>query len=186
MQEKKMWRPKGMLIAGATFGAVAFGTLGYSKIIVAGDITGGKKAPHLNLAVFHKLHGQEGFKYPEHLGRTSFLTEMEGKAQFVFVTHTAGLKDGDVVSVQTDVLREEGGAFEDFGVDCQMAVHTKGESVSLSGFCDVLMVDQNNRMIDHKMVIKPVSMAAGRDWILIGVDEEDGIAIYADEEVGTE
>jgi len=166
--------------------AIAVATLGYAKVIVAGDITGGKKAPHLNLAVFHKLHGQEGFKYPEHIGRGDILGALEGKAQFVFVTHTAGLKDGDVVSVQTDVLREEGGQFEDFGVDCQMAIHTQGDAVSLGGFCDVLMADQNHRIIEHKMMIRPVTMEAGKDWVLVGVDEEDGIALYADEEIGIE
>jgi len=154
--------------------------------ITAGDITGGEKAPHVNVAIFHKLHGQEGFTYPDHITSSDILHALEGKAQFISINHTAGLKDGDVMTLSNDVLREGDGDFEDFGVDCQLSVHVKGSDVTLAGMCQILLVDQDHREIEHKGVIKPVTMKSGADWQLIYYDVEDGIAVYADEEVGLE
>ncbi len=154
--------------------------------VKAGDITGGKKAPHVNIAAFHKLHGQEGFKYPEHITSSDILHALQGKAQFIFINHTAGLKDGDVITVANDVLREESGHFSDFGVDCQMSVHIRSNVITLSGLCEILMLDQDHREIEHKLLIKPVDMQVGKGWILLYYDAEDGIAIYADGEIGLE
>jgi len=154
--------------------------------IRAGDVTGGAKAPHVNIAIFHKLHGQDSFAYPEHIKRGDILHVLDGKAQFVSINHTAGLKNNDVITIGNDVLREEAGKFEDFGVDCQMTVHIKAADVTLAGMCEVLMVDQNHREIEHKGIIKPFTMHAGAEWQLIYNDAEDGIAVYADEEMGLE
>lgn len=153
--------------------------------IKAGDITGGKKAPHVNIAVFHKLHGHDDFSYPKEVASGNILEAMQGKAQFIFLNHTSGLKDGDVISVATDVLRDQAGDFEDFGIDCQMTVHLKGNAV-LSGICQILMLDQDGREIEHRAIVKPTTLASGKGWVLIYDDEEDGIAIYADENVGLE
>jgi len=154
--------------------------------VKAGDITGGAKAPHVNIAAFHKLHGQEGFTFPEHIEDHNILHALDGKAQFIFMNHTAGLKDGDVITVSNDVLREDAGRFEDFGVDCQITVHVKGRDVSLAGMCEFLMIDQDYREIDHKGIVTPKMMPPGQDWVLIYYDAEDGIAIYADENMGVE
>jgi len=160
---------------------------GVSSSIKAGDITGGKKAPHVNIAIFHKLHGQEGFSYPVHIADHDILHTMQGKAQFISINHTAGLVDGDIITIGNDVLREGGDSgFEDFGVDCQLNIHIKGSGVSLAVLCQVLMVDQSGREIEHKAIIKPTTMEAGKGWVLLYDDAEDGIAVYADEEVGME
>jgi hypothetical protein len=158
-----------------------------SSSIKAGDITGGKKAPHVNVAIFHKLHGQEDFSYPKHIADRDIIHAMQGKAQFISINHTAGLVDGDIITIGNDVLREgANSAFEDFGVDCQLNVHIKSDNVSLAGLCQVLMVDQSGREIEHKALIKPTTMEAGKNWVLLYDDTEDGIAVYADEEVGME
>ena len=154
--------------------------------IKAGDVTGGKKAPHVNIAAFHTLHGKEGFKYPDHIDAGDFVGKLQGNAQFIFMNHTSGLKDGDVITVANDVLREDAGHFSDFGVDCQMTIHIKGEIVSLGGMCEILMLDQDKREIEHKLFIKPTEMQPGKGWVLLYFDSEDGIAVYADEEVGLE
>jgi len=154
--------------------------------IKAGDVTGGVKAPHVNIAIFHKVHGQEGWHYPDHIARGNILHVLDGKAQFVSINHTAGLKDGDVIVIENDVLRDNHGSFEDFGVDCQMVVHLKGDDVVLGGMCEILMVDKNHREIEHKGIIKKFEMHPGSDWQLIYNDVEDGIAVYADEEIGLE
>lgn len=159
--------------------------------IKAGDITGGEIAPHANIAAFHKVHGQESFKYPAQIPGADIIAALQGKAQYIFLNHTAGLKDGDVIVIGNDVLRESDGKFEDFGVDCQLSVHLSGSgaetsALSLGGMCEVLFVDKNHREIEHKLMIKPTDVQPGKGWILLYDDAEDGIAIYADVEIGLE
>jgi len=109
---------------------------------------------------------------------------MLSKAQFISINHTAGLLDGDVVTIANDVLRDNAGAFDDFGVDCQIIVHVKEALVTLSGLCQMMVMDQDHRKVEHKGMIKPFAMKHGSDWQLIYYDAEDGIAVYADEEIG--
>lgn len=173
-------------VAVATAGFSIFNGESARSTVKAGDVTGGEVAPHVNIAAFHKLHGQEGFKYPDHIDNADITAALAGKAQYIFLNHTAGLKDGDVITIANDVLRENSGQFEDFGVDCQLSVHLKGNDVSLGGMCEVLFMDKDHREIEHKLMIKPVAMQPGKSWVLLYSDDEDGIAIYADEEVGIE
>lgn len=173
----------GLTLALATMLAVA---VPISAKIIAGDITGGSKAPHLNVAIFHSVHGQENFKYPNHIAKANILSELAGHAQFIAINHTAGLKDGDIVSIANDVLRDNAGAFEDFGVDCQIVIHQQDKAVQLAGLCDILMTDADHRTIEHKGVIKPISVDSGADWQLLYFDQADGIAVYADSEFGLE
>lgn len=154
--------------------------------VKAGDITGGEIAPHVNIAAFHALHGQENFKFPKHINGDNILNSLAGKAQFIFINHTAGLKDGDVIMTGSDVLRDNSGHFEDFGVDCQLSVHIKNNDVTLAGVCTFLMVDQDRREIEHKGIVPPHTLHPNQDWVLVYYNAEDGIAIYADQEVGLE
>ena len=182
---KKSFMISSMVIAVLTI-TVSLGTMTQAKI-TAGDITGGKMSPHVNIAAFHKLHGQESFAFPQHIQGDAILSALAGKAQFIFMNHTSGLENGDVIMVTNDVLRDNAGGFEDFGVGCQLSVQIKeSQDVQLAGMCEFLMVDQNHRQIDHKGVIKPTMLGSNKDWVLIYNNEEDGIALYADEEIGLE
>jgi len=175
------------LLSIATVIGLSLATWGAQASIKAGDITGGKKAPHVNIAIFHKLHGQEAYVYPHDIASHDILNVTQGKAQFIALSHTAGILDGDVLTISNDVLRENAGKdFEDFGVDCQITVHSKNNNVSLAGLCEILMIDQDGREIEHKAIVKPTTIERGKDWVLLYDDEEDGIAIYADENMGTE
>jgi len=176
---------KGMLMSLSIGCGLLFATLAPAAV-TAGDITGGVKAPHVNIAVFHTLHGKEGYAYPDHIADHDILKALQGKAQYIFMNHTAGLKDGDVISVATDVLRDTNGEFEDFGVDCQMTVRLAAQAVQISGICEVLLVDQDGRQIEHKMVLSPTVLKEANGWELLYFNAEDGIAIYASEEVGLE
>ncbi len=160
---------------------------GTQAAVKAGDITGGKAAPHVNIAAFHKIHGQENFVFPQHIAGGDILSALQGSAQYLFMNHTSGLQNGDVIMVTNDVLRDNAGSFEDFGIGCQLSVHIKNkQDVEIAGLCEFLMVDKNHRQIEHKGIIKPVMLESGKDWILVYNNEEDGIAIYADEEFGME
>jgi len=175
-----------LTVIGTILAGIGLLALPIQAKITAGDITGGAKAPHVNIAIFHKLHGQDAFTYPEHIAKDDILQVVKGKAQFIAISHTAGLKDGDVMTIANDVLREGASDFEDFGVDCQLSLHIQGKDVSLAGMCEMLMIDQDGREIEHKGIIKPVTMHSGGGWQLIYYDAEDGIAVYADEEIGLE
>jgi len=155
--------------------------------IKAGDVTGGKKAPHVNIAIFHKLHGHDDFVYPASIPSADILHVTAGQAQFIAINHTSGLKDGDVIVISNDVLREGDKNFEDFGVDCQITVHLEKQHATLAGMCQILIMDQDYREIDHKGIVKPHDVSeGGKGWQLIYNDKEDGIAVYADAEFGLE
>lgn len=184
MRNKKRMLGMGMVLAALVCGGLFTG-LPIKSTIKAGDVTGGKVAPHVNIAAFHALHGKEGYKFPDHIAG-NILQTLQGNAQFIFMNHTAGLQDGDVITISNDVLRENAGHFEDFGVDCQLSVHMNGQDVTLSGMCEFLMVDKDHREIEHKGVVKPMVMHPGKEWVLLYFNAEDGIAIYADEEISIE
>jgi len=154
--------------------------------VQAGDITGSVKAPHVNIAIFHKLHGHDAYTYPEHIQDHDILNSTRGDAQFISLNHTSGLKDGDVISLSSDVLRDKSGAFQDFGVDCQLGTHLDGNAMILSGMCSVHMIDQDGRKIKHLCIVKPVKVELGQGWVLLYNDIEDGIAVYASGSIGME
>jgi len=174
------------LLAGLMMVGAAMFTAPLQATITAGDITGGKKAPHVNIAIFHKLHGHDDFVYPKEIKGADIIQDTAGKAQFIAINHTSGLQDGDILSISNDVLRENAGNFADFGVDCQISVHLENSQVTLGGMCQILIMDQDHREIDHKGIVKPYTMHPGADWELIYYDAEDGIGIYADENMGME
>lgn len=154
--------------------------------VTASDITGGAKAPHVNVAAFHTLHGVKGFEYPAKIKGDDILNALRGKAQYIFMNHTSGLKAGDVVTVANDVLRNGTNELEDFGVDCHFFVKVEGKDLSLAGLCKFLIVDQDYREIDHQGVIKPLLMKPEHAWTLLYYDKEDAIAIYAEADFGLE
>jgi len=154
--------------------------------ITAADITGSVTAPHVNIAIFHKLHGQNDFTYPKEIKGHDILGALHGKAQFIALNHTSGLQNGDIMTLSNDVLREGNAEFEDFGVDCQLSFNVNKDEVTLAGMCEILMIDQDFRTIEHKGIIKPFVMHSSPNWVLIYYDVEDGIAVYASEEVGNE
>ena len=186
--KKVMKKGMGIVAVVTLFGAGLLFGLPINATIKAGDITGGKVAPHVNIAAFHAVHGKEGFKFPDHIADHNIIHALQGNAQYIFMNHTAGLVDGDVVTVANDVLRDNAGHFEDFGVDCQLSVHinASNQDVTLAGMCEFLMVDKDHRQIEHKGIVKPTVLQSGKDWVLIYYNAEDGIAVYADAEVGLE
>ncbi|MDQ6974807.1 MAG: hypothetical protein Q9M10_07955 [Mariprofundaceae bacterium] len=175
-----------LALVASVMAGLALLALPLQATITAGDITGGAIAPHVNVAIFHKLHGHDDFVYPENIDKNDILQATAGKAQFVLINHTAGVKDGDVITMSNDVLREGSGDFEDFGVDCQISLHINGTDVTLAGMCQILMIDQDYRQINHKGTIKPITIHESTAWQLVYYDAEDGVAVYVNEEVGLE
>jgi len=140
---------------------------------------------NVNFAAFQKLDKNFEFEAIV-LGKFSdFIAEMEG-SQVLALAHTAGAIDGDVITLQTSVLRDEAGAFGDFGIDCQLSY--KDESVDgessflIGGLCKIIRVGRGqnlklNHVIPHTNV--PDTSEGSDAWILLDEGEETGIAFYA-------
>lgn len=159
------------------------GTLLISEGITSG-IAGVGKAAHVNVAIFYMYDGN--YTPPKRIQGHDIISQLHGKAQFLNIVHTTGVKNGDVLMMQADVLRGSGEKSDDFGVDCQLVLHIKDESdVTIQGLCETFFFDiSHQEEVKAKTIIKP-TLLEDKGWNLIGYDAKDRIAIYADEEVGT-
>jgi len=150
---------------------------------VTEGIAGTGKAAHVDVAVFH-FYGAD--KAPAEIRGADIISQLHGKAQFLTITHSTGVKDQDVLMIASDVLRD-GASSGDFGVDCQLVLHVaRGEDVTVLGKCETFYYDAANKQeVESKLVVKPVLLKA-EDWQLVAWDPKSRVAIYVDEEVGEE
>lgn len=140
---------------------------------------------NVNFAIFERT--VPGFEFEAIVeGKFSdFIAAMDG-AQILALAHTANAVDGDVITIQTSVLRDESGALGDFGTDCQLSFKDestgKDSSYLLGGICKIIRVGrgQNKRIltvIQHTNV--PDTSQGFEGWFLLDEDEKEGIAFYA-------
>lgn len=142
-------------------------------------------ARNVNFAAFQKV--DPGFEFePIVLGRFSdFIATMEG-SQILVLAHTDDAIDGDVITVQTDVLRDESGELGDFGLNCQMSFKDESTATNPSymvgGLCKIIRIGRGQNL-DLSAVIPHTDVpdtAQGIDaWVLLHEDKETGIAFYA-------
>jgi len=172
---------KGIILKGALAIALILGFVVEEG--VTEGIAGTGKAAHVDVAIFH-FHSSDNA--PKEIKGADIITQLHGKAQFLNISHTTGVKDQDVIMISSDVLRE-GASSEDFGVDCQLILHVaQGEKVTTLGKCEVFYFDAaNKKEVAAKIMMKPVLLEAD-DWQLVAWDPVSHVAVYADEEVGTE
>ncbi len=116
---------------------------------------------------------------------SDFIAEMEG-SKILALVHTSGAIDGDVITMQTSVLRDEAGELGDFGVDCQLSFTSEGEGEEvgflLGGVCRIIQVGQGKEL--RKVLIIPPTNVPDttqgfEGWIMLDEDEASGIAFYA-------
>jgi len=116
---------------------------------------------------------------------SDFIAEMKG-SQILALVHSAGAVDGDIMSMQTSVLRDNDGALGDFGVDCQLNFKSEkeGEDTSylLGGVCRIIQVGGGKDLrtvliIPHTYI--PDTAQGFEGWFMLDEDEATGIAFYA-------
>ena len=116
---------------------------------------------------------------------SDFIAEMKG-SQILALVHTAGAVDGDIITMQTSVLRDNDGALGDFGVDCQLnfKYEREGEDTSylLGGVCRIIQVGGGKDLrtvliIPHTYI--PDTSQGFEGWFMLDEDEATGIAFYA-------
>jgi len=143
------------------------------------------EARNVNFAAFQKV--DKGFEFEAVVeGKFSdFITAMRG-SQILALAHTVGAIDGDVITLQTSVLRDESGSLGDFGIDCQLSF--KDESVGtdqsylLGGLCKIIQVGRGQNVRDTLFIPHtniPDTSQGFEGWFMLDEDEKTGIAFYA-------
>lgn len=158
----------------------------FAVLICSGMMTGTVYAAdshidsHVHMTAWFKNPGHESFKFPDVIrGEESDLFDgMGDSADFLVLTQTTGIEDGDVLNIQNDVLRvnDETGEMEDFGLNCQLSMSTSGEFWSLAGKCDVFLPGLGSGR--SKGFIRPFPLKEEVVWYKVWESEETGVAVY--------
>ncbi|MDQ6974608.1 MAG: hypothetical protein Q9M10_06955, partial [Mariprofundaceae bacterium] len=92
---------------------------------------------------------------------------------------SVSIHDGDVISLQNDTLRELDGGFKDFGLNCQITIHTQNHW-QVSGMCETFITgkEKNNHLI------MPTTIPKQLVWYKVFEDKEQGMAGYFMKEKG--
>ncbi len=138
---------------------------------------------HVHVAAFFKIPGQQSFQWPEDIDGEDIIGALKGKADFLMLTQTVGLHDGDVLNVQNDTLRTgSGDDFEDMGMDCQLTVNTGAKVWNVSGKCDLNLPHIGNKKVTG--IITSHQIPSERVWHHLWDDKETGVAVYFYKETG--
>ncbi|MDQ6973308.1 MAG: hypothetical protein Q9M10_00375 [Mariprofundaceae bacterium] len=143
-----------------------------------------EQSVHVHVAAFFKLPGQASFQWPEEIKGDDIIGALDGKADFLVLTQTVGIHNGDVLNIQNDVLREgKGSGFDDLGIDCQLSVNTSGAVWKVGGKCDIFLPHLNG---GAKVVgiIKPHDIESEKVWHRVWRDPKSGVAVYFFKETG--
>jgi hypothetical protein len=147
---------------------------------------------NVNFSAFQKVDKDFEFE-PIVEGKFSdFITAMEG-SKILALAHTADAKDGDVITLQTSVLRDNSGDLGDYGLDCELSFkdESEGEDFSylLGGVCRIIQVGDGEN-IRHVLIIPhtniPDTSQGFEGWFMLDEDEATGVAFYANVSVEKE
>jgi len=141
-------------------------------------------ATHVHVASFFKMKGHESFQWPDEIPGENIIGAFEGKADFLVLTQTVGIHNGDVLNIQNDVLRENSGnGFADLGIDCQLTVDSGAPVWKVGGKCEIFLPHLNG---GEKVlgVIAPHAIETEKVWHHVWDDEKTGVAVYFYKETG--
>jgi len=140
---------------------------------------------NVNFAAFQKVDPSFEFEPIVEGKFANFIKAMEG-SQVLALAHTADAKDGDVITLQTSVLRDESGSLGDFGLDCQLSFKDESTKMDtsylLGGLCKVIHVGRGQDvratlLIPHTNI--PDTSQGFEGWFMLDEDEKTGVAFYA-------
>jgi len=155
----------------------------FSWVALMANAQAGEQGTHVHMAAFFKLPGQESFQWPGEIKGEDIIGALDGKADFLVLTQTVGIHNGDVLNIQNDVLREgSGSSFEDLGIDCQLSVDSSGVFWTVGGKCDVFLPHLGGKKVIG--IIKPHPIEAERVWYHVWDNTETGVAVYFFKETG--
>ena len=143
---------------------------------------------HVNLLALQTMQTATAFDpiITGNLGQV--ITTLEAKSDVLFATHTANIKDRDVINVQSDVLRlTSNNVLANGGFNCRFIFDDESDDssafYSISGICDQLVANQQGTkkkqsLIKRTMLSEPST--SFNVWTLIYADNETGVVFYAD------
>ncbi len=119
-------------------------------------------------------------------GNTAFPDKVEGKHieekmrkqgfDIMLSTQSTGLQNGDVITVQSNTLRQMDGKFIDFGVDC--SITTKIKPISVAGLCYVHLGEEGVEGTKSTHIVKSPAIESETVWHKVFEDKKGGIAGY--------
>ncbi|OIO72967.1 MAG: hypothetical protein CO186_04690 [Zetaproteobacteria bacterium CG_4_9_14_3_um_filter_49_83] len=150
---------------------------------ITSSATASESGSHVHIAAVFKLPGQETFQWPEDIDGEDIMGALKGKADFLMLTQTVGIHNGDVLNVQNDVLRSgSGDALEDMGIDCQLSVNTSGKAWKVGGKCTVNLQNLKDNKVTG--LILPHEIETEKVWHHVWDDPATGVAVYFFKETG--
>lgn len=156
--------------------------VGFSGVAAASE-----QGTHVHVAAFFKMPGQESFKWPDEIPGEDIIGSLDGKADFLVLTQTVGIHDGDVLNIQNDVLRSGDGSsgYQDLGIDCQLSVNTStGPDWTVGGKCDVFLPMLSTDGSKVTGIIMPHPIETEKVWHHVWDDAKTGVAVYFFKETG--
>ena len=143
-----------------------------------------ERGTHVHVAAFFKLPGQDAFQWPDEIKGENIIGALDGKADFLVLTQTVGIHNGDVLNIQNDVLREGSGSdFADLGIDCQLSVNSSNPVWKVGGKCEIFFPHLN---AGEKVlgIIKPHEIESEKVWHHVWDDPKTGVGVYFFKETG--
>ncbi len=129
---------------------------------------------HVHFAAFFSTNGPGSVSYPDTVKGDAIEGPMLKRgAEMMLFAHSVSIKDGNVISLQNDTLRaDKSGDFKDFGLDCQLTLHTGG-GMTVGGVCNVF-VTQGKKMhaVPTRKITQPLV------WYKVFEDKDQGVAGY--------
>jgi hypothetical protein len=185
MEEHRMnkWVKKGFMGVVTALALASMGSANVASAEVIGSATASEIGTHVHVALFFKIPGENSFVWPEEIPGEDIMGALEGKADFLIMTQTVKINDGDVINVQNDTLRSAAGAgIEDIGANCQLTVMTSKNPWTIAGKCDVFIPE----LAKHKTtgIIMPHPIESERVWHHVWDDPVTGVAVYFFKETG--
>jgi len=135
---------------------------------------------HAHFAAFFNNGSHADFSFPDTVVGNAIEPLMHKKGgEMMLFAHSVAIQDGDVFSIQNDILREVEGSFQDFGLNCQITIHTQ-KIWEVSGMCEKFLVGKGK----SNQSIMPTAISKQLIWYKIFEDKEHGMAGYFMKEKG--
>ncbi len=138
--------------------------------------TAASAGEHAHFAAFFDPSGKAAF--PDEVKGENIEGPMKAlKAEMMVFAHSAGVKDGDVWSLQNNTLRDMNGELVDLGIGCQINIKVKPYTVQ--GLCSVFMNGHEGAGQEKaKSVISAKDVETMLVWHKIFQDKDHGIVGY--------
>lgn len=130
---------------------------------------------HAHFAAFFNNGTNSAFAFPPTVQGDQIEKDMSRHgAEMMIFAHSAGIRDGDVWTLQNDTLRDVNGELHDFGLDCKLSL--KSKPFHVAGLCSVFMTGSGSEK--SRQIIKAIAIKDQVTWYKVFEDKKHGLAGY--------